>query len=304
MNDQILWIAIFSLSALLFLLILLIISYKSKIATRIIGITGIVFGLIYIIYRAIFTFPDPSSFEFVLAIILFITEAIGFFQSIIFKTFYGTRKISKPDKDVIFIEPPTLDVIICTYNEPLYLLSRTILSALRLNWPKDRLKVYVGDDGRREEIKEFCDKVGAIYITRADNVAAKAGNINNVLKTAKGEFFLLLDADMIPKKTIAKEMLPYFQDHKTGFVQSPQVFYNYDVYQHNLNANDRVPNEQDFFMRTMMEKRAVFNAVLHVGSNAIFRRTAIDDIGGIPTGSITEDMATGMLIQAKCINNI
>jgi len=49
----------------------------------------------------------------------------------------------------------------------------------------------------------------------------------------------------------------------------------------------------------VLTRRSAFNAVLNVGTNAIFRRSAIDDIGMIPVGTITEDMATSMLLQAK-----
>jgi cellulose synthase (UDP-forming) len=224
-------------------------------------------------------------------------------QSIVFKTILGTSKKLVPKKDKKFKELPTLDVIISTYNEPLYILSRTILAAMKIDYPKCKLNVYVGDDGSRQEIKDFCDKVGAHYVSREDHSHAKAGNINNVLNNSNGEYLLLLDTDMIPKKSIAFDMIYYFEDSKAGFVQSPQVFYNNDVYQINLKVGDAVPNEQDFFMRDILEKRAAYNAVLHVGSNAIFKRAAIEDIGGIPTKSITEDMATGMLIQAKGYNS-
>ena len=188
---------------------------------------------------------------------------------------------------------------ISTYNEPLFIVSRTVLAALKIEYSKCRLNVYVGDDGSRDEIKKFCEKCGAHYVSREDHSHAKAGNINNVLSQCNGELVLVLDADMIPKKSIAMDMIYYFEDSKTEFVQSPQVFYNNDVYQNNLNVGNFVPNEQDFFMRNTQEKRAAYNAVLHVGSNAVFRREAIEAIGGIPTASITEDMATGMLIQAK-----
>jgi len=285
--------------AIILLFILLIISYKNKKAIRAIGYLGVFYGLVYMSWRFGFSMPKQFSFGMVFGIILVITEFVGMMQSLVFKTMMGTDKVIEPKKDLKFKKLPTLDVIISTYNEPLFIVSRTVLAALKIEYSKCRLNVYVGDDGSREEIKEFCEKCGAHYVSREDHSHAKAGNINNVLNHSNGELVLVLDADMIPKKSIALDMIYYFEDSKTGFVQSPQVFYNNDVYQNNLKVGKFVPNEQDFFMRNTQEKRAAYNAVLHVGSNAVFRREAIEAIGGIPTASITEDMATGMLIQAK-----
>lgn len=101
------------------------------------------------------------------------------------------------------------------------------------------------------------------------------------------------------KAQLFKKMVDYFKESNVGFVQSPQVFYNSDPFQYNLNLDDKIPNEQDFFMREVQAGRARYNALFHVGTNALFSRKAIDDIGGIPTGSITEDMATGMLLSLE-----
>ncbi|MBM7662311.1 cellulose synthase/poly-beta-1,6-N-acetylglucosamine synthase-like glycosyltransferase [Bacillus mesophilus] len=84
-----------------------------------------------------------------------------------------------------------------------------------------------------------------------------------------------------------------------AFVQLPQAFYNDDIYQFNLLQSKNIPNEQDLFMRLIQTGRDRFNSTIYIGSNTIFRRVALDAIGGFATGTITEDMATGMLIQSK-----
>jgi cellulose synthase (UDP-forming) len=125
----------------------------------------------------------------------------------------------------------------------------------------------------------------------------KQGTSIIVLKNhAHSELFVVLDADMIPKSNFLERTVGYFSDPNVALVQAPQVFYNPDPFQNNLQLFQVIPNEQDFFMREVMTRRAMFNAVLNVGSNAIFRRTAIEDIGMIPVGTITEDMATSMLL--------
>src|SRR5690606_10365074 len=77
---------------------------------------------------------------------------------------------------------PTVDVFITTYNEPLNVVKQTVYTAQTLDWPADKIHVYLLDDGRRDEFKTFAEEVGVHYITRADNLHAKAGNLNNALK--------------------------------------------------------------------------------------------------------------------------
>lgn len=160
--------------------------------------------------------------------------------------------------------------------------------------------MYVCDDGRREEVRRMAEEFGAVWATRTEHKHAKAGNLNNCLQNyASGELFMVLDADMICKSTFLERTVGYFSDPRMALVQAPQVFYNPDPFQNNLQFYDAIPNEQDFFMREVEMRRSMFNAVLNVGTNAVFRRSAIEAIGWIPVGTITEDMATSMLLQAK-----
>ena len=242
--------------------------------------------------------------DIILGLILFVCEFIGFMNFMNFQfIFFGKYKIIRKDLSVYNLdEAPLVDVLICTYNESLQLLEKTIIASTQMAYPKNKFKVYVCDDGRRDELKALCKKYGVNYITREDNQGAKAGNINNALKYIKGDLFLVLDADMIPKKEFLQKTIGYFEDENLAFVQTPQCYYNKDMYQSNLKKY--IPNEQDFFMRDVQEARAYRGAVLHVGTNAVFRRKFIDEIGGYPTCSITEDMAVGMLLQAKGYDSI
>ena len=66
--------------------------------------------------------------------------------------------------------------LICTYNEPLDLLQKTIIASIKLNYPKNKVKIYVCDDGKRNELKNLCKRYKVNYITREDNGGAKARN--------------------------------------------------------------------------------------------------------------------------------
>lgn len=267
-------------------------------------IVDIIISTIYILWRGTVIPTNLGIVSFILGLILFVCEFIGFMNFMNFQfIFFGKYKIIRKDLSVYNLdEAPLVDVLICTYNESLQLLEKTIIASTQMAYPKNKFKVYVCDDGRRDELKELCKKYGVNYITREDNQGAKAGNINNALKYIKGDLFLVLDADMIPKKEFLQKTIGYFEDEDLAFVQTPQCYYNKDMYQSNLKKY--IPNEQDFFMRDVQEARAYRGAVLHVGTNAVFRRKFIDEIGGYPTCSITEDMAVGMLLQAKGYDSI
>ena len=82
-------------------------------------------------------------------------------------------------------------------------------------------------------------------------------------------------------------------------LQTPQSFYDPDVFQHALYSENRAPNEQDFFYRTIEPAKTSTNSVIYGGSNTVLSRKALEDVGGFYTGSITEDFATGLLIESK-----
>ncbi|MGT2491175.1 glycosyltransferase [Cupriavidus basilensis] len=48
-----------------------------------------------------------------------------------------------------------MDIFIPTYNEPLSVVKPTVFAAMSLDWPRDKINVYVLDDGRRDEFREF-----------------------------------------------------------------------------------------------------------------------------------------------------
>jgi cellulose synthase (UDP-forming) len=254
----------------------------------------------YMVWRALFTIPTFNIFSLVLGGMLFMAELLALLQStthrVMFLKDYEPVIKTLNDLDVL----PTVDILIATYDEPVSILRNTVAAATSQKYPKDKYKVYVCDDGCREEVRQLAEEYGAIWAIREKHTHAKAGNLNNCLQNyASGELFAVLDADMITKSTFLEKMVGYFCDPKMALVQAPQVFYNPDPFQNNLKLFETIPNEQDFFMREVLERRSMFNAVLNVGSNAIFRRSAIEAIGWIPVGTITEDMATSMLLQAK-----
>ena len=190
---------------------------------------------------------------------------------------------------------PHVDILIATFNEPLDVLERTIIGARSLDWPADRINVYVLDDGARDWLEEYCFRSRVLYLTREGNEHAKAGNINAALKRTSSEFFMILDADFIPQQNMLYRMMGFFEDPNVGIVQCPHEFFNFDPLQTNLAMRSALPSDQKMFFREIMRGRDGWDCAFCCGSNSITRREAMEGIGGaMPTGSITEDMLLTM----------
>lgn len=170
-----------------------------------------------------------------------------------------------------------------------------------LNYPdKNKVFIHICDDKRRDDLKELSLKLKVNYITRPNNEHAKAGNLNNAFKKTSADLVVTLDADMIVHPNFLLKTVPFFlADEKMAFVQVPHHFYNPDTFQYNMFAEDSIPNEQDFFHTSIQNGRSKYNAVIYAGSNTVLSRSSLEATGGFETGTITEDIATGMKLQAK-----
>ena len=115
--------------------------------------------------------------------------------------------------------PPMVDILIATYNEEAPILERTIVGALASR--HTRLRVWVLDDKRRPWLREMCERLGARYHTRLDNLHAKAGNINACLATLRTlpeppDFIAVLDADFVPHVDFVPRALALFHSADVG----------------------------------------------------------------------------------------
>lgn len=192
---------------------------------------------------------------------------------------------------------PSVDIFICTLNEAADMLSTTIAGCKNIDYPNFR--VYVLDDGRREEIRELTELLGCNYITRDTNKGYKAGNINNALSQSDGEIVVIFDADHIPASTFLKETVYNFVEEKVALVQTPQHFCNPDAFQKNLELSEFLANEQEMFYRVIEPSLNEFNSVFCGGTNILLRRSHLASVGNFPEGTITEDSLLGLKLHAK-----
>jgi cellulose synthase (UDP-forming) len=193
---------------------------------------------------------------------------------------------------------PAIDLLIPTYNEPLNIVKYTAFAAMNIDWPADKLNVYILDDGKREEFRKFAEEAGIGYMTRDDNRYAKAGNINRALTQLNSPYVAIFDCDHVPTRSFMQVTMGWFlRDSKLGMLQTPHHFYSPDPFERNLNQFRQIPNEGELFNGIVQDGNDFWNATFFCGSCAVLRRSALDEIGGIAVETVTEDAHTSLRMQ-------
>ncbi|MFV0576415.1 MAG: UDP-forming cellulose synthase catalytic subunit [Vibrio sp.] len=190
---------------------------------------------------------------------------------------------------------PTIDMMIPTYNEDLDVVSGTVYAALGVDWPKDKLNIYILDDGKRDSFKKFAEEVGVGYIRRPTNEHAKAGNINYALKQTSGEYVSIFDCDHVPTRAFFQMTMGWFlKDPKLALIQTPHHFFSPDPFERNLSNFRDVPGEGTLFYGLIQDGNDLWDAAFFCGSCAILRREPLEEVGGIAVETVTEDAHTSL----------
>ena len=278
----------------------------SRLTTSMLIVASLFCSLRYIIWRwtSSVSFLNNSGWNvdrisLVFAIILLCAESyevlillLGYFQS----ARSLKRRPAPLPSDVD--QWPSVDVFIPTYNESIEVVRPTVLAAMSIDWPQDRLHVYILDDGRRTKFQEFAEECGAGYITRSENAHAKAGNINSALKKTKSEYIAIFDCDHVATRSFLQVTMGwFFKDKRLAVVQTPHHFYSPDPFERNLNVFRKVPNEGALFYGVVQDGNDLWNATFFCGSCAVIKREALEQIGGIAVETVTEDAHTALRLQ-------
>jgi cellulose synthase (UDP-forming) len=200
---------------------------------------------------------------------------------------------------------PSVDIFIPTYNEPLDVVKTTIYAAQGMDWPADKIEVYLLDDGKRSEFREFARQTGINYIARADNAHAKAGNLNHALTLSQGEYIAIFDCDHIPTRSFLQVCMGWLIGHpRRALLQTPHHFFSADPFERNLETFRQVPNESYLFNRLIQDGSDLWNASFFCGSCAILKRAPLEEIGGIAVETVTEDAHTALKLHRRGYESI
>ena len=193
---------------------------------------------------------------------------------------------------------PHVDVLIPTYNEPLSLVRYTALAAVNIDYPPEKLHVYILDDGTREEFRQFAEEAGVGYIVREQHSHAKAGNINHALTVMDSPLISIFDCDHVPTRSFLQLTVGWFLvEDRMAMLQTPHFFYSPDPFERNLLKYKSIPNEGELFYGIIQDGNDLWNATFFCGSCAVIRRTALEEVGGIATETVTEDAHTSLRMQ-------
>ncbi len=224
-------------------------------------------------------------------------------------------------------DPPELAVIVAAHNEPLWLIEETLTCFYNLTYPNKR--IFLLDDTRyappeqrtpetieyRQQIEALCQRIG-VHLFRRPWRGAKAGMINDFLAFLNDQppagfeftrsplddapfdvdYVAVFDADMNPLPEFAEPLIAQLESEPDlAFIQTPQYYSNFE--------GNRVARaagmQQAIFYEYICEGKSTQDAMFCCGTNVIFRRAALDDVGGFDESSVTEDFATSLRFHAR-----
>jgi cellulose synthase (UDP-forming) len=268
-------------------------------------IVGILLALTirYLLWRSLSTLnlSNPLDGIFSLALLFMEIMVIAGGTIQIYLTLQTTDRRAEADKYSQAVQTgtytPSVDILIPTYNEPGFVLRRTIIGCQAINYPNKN--IYLLDDTQRPEVKQLAQDLGCYYITRPDNRYAKAGNLNHAIAKTDGELLVVFDADFIPTQNFLTRTVGFFQKKEIALVQTPQSFYNSDPTAKNLGLQEVLPAEEDIFYRHVQSLKDGAGSVVCAGTSFVVRRSALLEVGCFVTDSISEDYYTGIRLSAQ-----
>lgn len=192
---------------------------------------------------------------------------------------------------------PSVDIFLPTCGEPLDVLVNTWRGV------HDIVQSYPGvvnvmclDDARSRDARLVAQRFGFQYHSRPDRGwFKKAGNLRYGFERSNGEFIVIFDADFRPREDFLKELMPYFYaDRSVGIVQTPQYF---EVLPKHNWIERGAGAVQELFYRAVQTSRQDSGGAICVGSNAIYRRAALEETGGTALIEHSEDVHTGFNLR-------
>ncbi|HEY1405222.1 MAG TPA: glycosyltransferase, partial [Spirochaetota bacterium] len=254
---------------------------------------GIITLLCYLTIR-IFYLDNPrfTLFEMCYAIVFFLAESFLLLNSIgLFLTIWNVAKSKLDKKEPRFVSRPLesrhyppVAVIVPARHEPSDILENTFTTLKNLNYPNKT--IYFLDDSTDEkykkEAKRIAQKYSAKLFRRKKRHGAKAGIINDFINTTDEKYLAIFDADQNPMPDFLLETIPFLEANENiAFVQTPQFYTNLDIGPVAKGSG----MQQAIFFELICEGKNIHNAMFCCGTNVLFRKTALESVGGFDESS-------------------
>ncbi|KAK2596111.1 hypothetical protein QQS21_006458 [Conoideocrella luteorostrata] len=223
-------------------------------------------------------------------------------------TLMSMKKRYRPKLRLNGYKVPTVDIFVTCCGEGDDVVMDTVRGACDVDYPPERFRVIVLDDGKSESLRTSVNRLAMVcpnlYYMAREKIPGKpphfkAGNLNyglgqtHLLPGGSGQFMAALDADMIPERDWLRAILPHLLvDPEVALACPPQLFYN-------TPPSDPLAQSLDFFVHVIEPIKDSMGVAWCTGSGYVVRREALDDIGNFPLGSLAEDVATSTLMLGK-----
>jgi len=221
--------------------------------------------------------------------ILPIIYSIYMFIAVYFLSFYTILYV-KNRKNLLDCPKLTkhysLSVLIPAYNEE-DSIEATVNAVLKSDYDNIS-EIIIINDGSKDKTLEIARKLEQKYdIVKVLNKtnSGKADSLNQGIKIANGELIAVVDSDSFPREDSIRKLIGFFDDPKTGAATCPVLARNREGFIEELQA---IEYTLVAIGRKLLE--CVGAVYVTPGPLAMYRKTALRDIGGFDPKNMTEDI--------------
>jgi cellulose synthase/poly-beta-1,6-N-acetylglucosamine synthase-like glycosyltransferase len=236
-------------------------------------------------------------------IVLILLASYGAHRYVLVYLYYKNKKNRTTEPPAYFSELPCVTIQLPIFNEQ-FVVERLLDAICRMDYPLEKLDIQVLDDSTDETVAVARGLVNhyaaqgfpVSYHHRSNREGFKAGALSEGLKTAKGEFVAIFDADFVPPEDFLLRTIHHFTDPKIAMVQTrwTHINRNYSF----LTEVEAILLDGHFVLEH--SGRARSNVFFNFnGTAGVWRRSAIDDAGGWQHDTLTEDTDLSYRAQLK-----
>ena len=236
-------------------------------------------------------------------VVLILLASYGLHRYVLVYLYYRNRKNHTSEPATRFEDLPRVTVQLPMFNEQ-FVAERLIESVCKLKYPREKLDIQVLDDSTDETVevvRDLVERYAALghpitYHHRTNREGFKAGALAEGMKTSKGEFIAIFDADFTPPEEFLLKVIHHFTDPKIGMVQTrwTHINRNYSF----LTEVEAILLDGHFVLEHSGRARSgvFFN---FNGTAGMWRRRAIEEAGGWQHDTLTEDTDLSYRAQLK-----